>query len=276
MAYLLDGRTLAATLRQELKTKIAELSSAPTLGVILVGDDSASHLYVNLKEKAATEVGIKVVKVLLAADTDFNTVAKHLATFNQRTDITGILVQLPLPPQLDEHQVIELMDPHKDADGFHPQNLKRLLDGGAAITPGLSAGIIKLIELSRQPLSGKTAVLLVNSQEFAQPLCKLLSDRGVQCKVYREPERETVSSADIVVTALGKPGTITGEQLKDNAIVIDVGTTKVGSRVMGDVDAASLEDQPIYLTPVPGGVGPMTVAMLLWNVYHIARGQWGR
>ncbi len=270
MAYLLDGRTLAATIRQDLKHKIAERSLSPTLGIILVGDDPASHLYVALKEKAAAEVGIGVVKVLLPKGTDFGSVAQHLKSFNQRPDITGILVQLPLPPPLNEHQVIELMDPAKDADGFHPQNLKRLLAGEAAITPGVTHGIVKLIELAGLPLGDKTAALLVNSQEFAQPLIKLLGERLVRCSVLSTPEPTTLALADIVVVALGRPGILTSDMVKDGTIVIDVGTTKVGSRVVGDA-APELIERNIYLTPVPGGVGPMTVAMLLWNVYQLSQ-----
>lgn len=269
MALLLDGHALAAKLRQELKSKIAKLSRQPTLGVILVGDDPASHLYVRLKEKAAAEVGIAVAKVLLPKSTDLATVAEHVKTFNERPDLSAILIQLPLPAPLDERQVIALMNPAKDADGFHPQNLGRFLKGEPAITPGVSLGIIKLIECAEQPLRGKMAALLVNSQEFAQPLVKLLGDRMVQSSVLTSPDPETLKLADIVVVATGNPRIITGEHLKDGAIVIDVGTTKVGGRLVGDVDADSLKDRVVYLSPVPGGVGPMTVAMLLWNVYEL-------
>lgn len=271
MATLLDGRSLAASLRYELHTKIASLTITPRLGVLLIGDDPASHLYVNLKEKAAAEVGIAVEKVLLPENTTTNTALEHLAAFNQRPDVHAILVQLPLPPQLNEHQIISALNPSKDADGFHPQNLQRLMAGQPAIVPGVSQGIMKLIELAGQELKGKMAALVVNSQEFALPLVKLLNDRSVQVTVLRAPDPDTLRMADIVVVALGRPGIITSEHLKDGAIVIDVGTTKVGSRVRGDVLVSSLADRSVFLTPVPGGVGPMTVAMLLWNVYHLAK-----
>ncbi len=273
MATLLNGRELALNLRKELKEKIATSKLTPHLGVLLVGDDPASHLYVSLKEQAAKEVGIVVEKVLLPATTTTDTVIACVQAFNQRAEINGILIQLPLPPNLDEHQVIAALNPEKDADGFHPDNLAHFLSNQQAIVPGVSAGIMKLIELAQQPLSQKNAYLLVNSDEFAQPLKKLLSDAGAKVQISREVKIEQLSSADIIVVALGKPKTITSSMIKDGAIIIDVGTTKVDNKVLGDVQADGLAERPIFITPVPGGVGPMTVAMLLWNVYELARRQ---
>jgi len=271
MTTLLNGRALAASLRQELKVKVAELSFAPTLGVVLVGDDPASHLYVSLKEQTAHEVGIKVEKVLLPASAATTDVQKTVQAFNLRPDIHGILVQLPLPIHLDEHAVINTMDASKDADGFHPQNLARLMAGEAIIPPGVSAGIMKLIEMAHQPLVDKHVELIVNSDEFAQPLVKLLTDKGAKANVNHRVEPTRLRQADIIIIALGQPRVVRGENIKDGAIVIDVGTTKIGGHVVGDVDADSLTGRPVYLTPVPGGVGPMTVVMLLWNVYHLAK-----
>jgi methylenetetrahydrofolate dehydrogenase (NADP+)/methenyltetrahydrofolate cyclohydrolase len=159
------------------------------------------------------------------------------------------------------------MDPRKDADGFHPTNLQAFLNGEPATTPGVAAGIMKLIELSGQPLQGKTATLVVNSMEFAEPLIKLLSESGVATTITREPDTGLTTS-DIIVIAVGKPGILKSSHVKDGAIVIDVGTTKVAGHVVGDADP-ELKARDIYLTPVPGGVGPMTVAMLLWNVYEL-------
>ncbi len=271
MAFTLDGRALATELRQALKVKIAALPNTPTLGVILVGGDPASHLYVGLKEKAAAEVGIKVEKIVLPEHAPFATVAQHIKTFNEREDVTAILIQLPVPKHLNEYEVVALMDPKKDADGFHPQNLSAFLAGREAVTPGLTNGIMKLIELAKQPLRGKTAALIVNSQEFAQPLMKLLDGQGVHTTVASETGLE-LKTADIIIVAVGKPGALQSEYVKDGAIVIDVGTTKIEGRVMGDA-APELAERAIYLTPVPGGVGPMTVAMLLWNVYELYQKQ---
>jgi len=269
MSFLLDGRSLAAALRRELKNKIAKLKITPKLGVILAGDDPASHLYVKLKEQAAAEVGIKVAKVLLPADSTENQVLAQLKLFNQRPDMRAILVQLPLPAQLDENLIISHIDPAKDADGFHPQNLQRLLAGEPTLAPGVCQGIIKLIELANQDTAGWLAVLLVNSAEFAQPLAKLLSQKNIRAQIIYEPNQALLKSANIIVVAKGQPNLITTDDVQDGAIVIDVGTNKVGSRLVGDVDADSLNQRPVYLTPVPGGVGPMTVAMLLWNVYQL-------
>lgn len=269
MATLLDGRALAAELRHELKEKIAALGFTPTLGVVLVGNDPASHLYVKLKEQAAAEVGMAVEKVLLPGQATLDDIVGHVERFNGRTDVHGILVQLPLPPHIDEHAVIAKLDPNKDADGFCPLNLARFLAGERAVTPGVSAGIMRLIELAKQNLTGGTAIILANSQEFALPLTKLLRDKGMRVVVMPEPNADTLRTAKIIVVATGRPGLLTNNQVRDGAIVIDVGTTKVGSHVVGDA-AAELKARNIYLTPVPGGVGPMTVVMLLWNVYRLA------
>ncbi|HBZ36253.1 MAG TPA: bifunctional methylenetetrahydrofolate dehydrogenase/methenyltetrahydrofolate cyclohydrolase [Candidatus Veblenbacteria bacterium] len=271
MPTILNGRDLAASLRAELKNKVAELNLTPRLGVILVGDDPASHLYVALKEKAAKEVGIGVEKILLPNSAAKEDIIAKVEFFNNRPDIHGILIQLPLPPQLNEHEIISAMNPEKDADGFHPHNLTNLQNNQTAVIPGVTAGIIKLIELSGQTLAQKQACLIVNSDEFALPLKKLLQDRVAKVNIIHTPEPKDLQVADIVVVALGQPQIIKGEFIKDGAVLIDVGTTKVNGKVMGDVDAASLANRDVYLTPVPGGVGPMTVVMLLWNVYHLAR-----
>jgi methylenetetrahydrofolate dehydrogenase (NADP+)/methenyltetrahydrofolate cyclohydrolase len=270
MVTLLNGKELAASLRKKLVTKIKELGFTPTLGVILVGNDPASHLYVNLKEKAAIEVGIKVVKKLFPENVDEATVKNQIIDFNKKKNINAILIQLPLPSQLNEQTLIETMDFKKDADGFHPQNLKLFLGGEKAITPGVSQGIIKLIELAQQNLTGQKAVLLVNSQEFAAPLIKLLNQLKMEVKVITQLEPTTLLEADVVIVAIGRPHTIKSEHIKNGTIVIDVGTTKLENHLMGDVDTAGLDTKDIFLTPVPGGVGPMTVAMLLWNVYYLA------
>jgi len=271
MPTILNGRDLAASLRAELKNKVAELNLTPRLGVILVGDDPASHLYVALKEKAAKEVGIGVEKILLSNSAAKEDIIAKVEFFNNRPDIHGILIQLPLPPQLNEHEIISAMNPEKDADGFHPHNLTNLQNNQTAVIPGVTAGIIKLIELSGQTLAQKQACLIVNSDEFALPLKKLLQDRVAKVNIIHTPEPKDLQVADIVVVALGQPQIIKGEFIKDGAVLIDVGTTKVNGKVMGDVDATSLANRDVYLTPVPGGVGPMTVVMLLWNVYHLAR-----
>jgi len=270
MAILLDGKKLASEIRQELKKKIQTLSFTPCLGVILVGDDVASHLYVSLKERAASEVGIKVEKILLPATINLETIKSYINNFNNRDDIQAILVQLPLPDGINEHEVINTINPTKDADGFHPINIKKLLNHETNVTPGLIEGICKLIDLAGQNLSNKLATLIINSEEFAQPLIKTLTNNGLEVKTIREPDIEILKKSDVIVVAIGRPNTLNSTHIKDGAIVIDVGTNKLNDKIVGDVDAESLKNRQIYLTPVPGGVGPMTVAMLLWNVYQLS------
>lgn len=273
MATLLNGRELAASLRRELSIKVRELPFVPRLGVVLVGDDPSSHLYVKLKMQAADEVGVGVDKIELPKTATDSQVVSAVEGFNLRPEINGILIQLPLPPQLDEHSIISVMNPKKDADGFHPQNLERFLTGEPSITPGVSAGIMKLIAQAGQALTGKSAYLLVNSQEFALPLVKLFNDQGVTTEISTRIQPEKLATANIVVSAVGKPDSIQSKDISDGTIIIDVGTTKSGNRVVGDVAAEEFTQRNVYLSPVPGGVGPMTVAMLLWNVYQLAHEQ---
>lgn len=273
MATLLNGRELALNLRNELKQKISASHLTPCLGVILVGDDPASHLYVSLKEQAAKEVGIAVEKKLMPNSTTTAEVIKQVKEFNANSNINGILIQLPLPPAINEHAVINELDPAKDADGFHPTNLANLLNNNEAVVPGVSVGIMKLITLSQQSIANKTANLIVNSDEFAQPLKKLLEDAEVSVHISRQPEKDLIRNADIIIVALGQPMIIKSDLIKDGAIVIDVGTTKVNGKILGDVEATGLTNRHVFLTPVPGGVGPMTVVMLLWNVFELARRQ---
>lgn len=270
MTFIISGRELAADIRRELAGLVKNLATPPVLGVVLVGSDAASQLYVKLKEEAAHEVGIDVKRVELPDSATTEEVIYVVENFNDDVNVNGILVQLPLPAQIDERIVINSMDPKKDADGFHPQNLAALTHDEQAIVPGVSEGILRLIEQTKIPLVGKKALLLVNSREFATPLEYLLKKQGVTCETTKETTDYRLQTADIIISALGQPGAVPGKMIKDGAIVIDVGTTKVGSRVVGDVDTAPFANRPIYMTPVPGGVGPMTVAMLLMNVYRLA------
>ncbi len=270
MAILLSGRELAREVRSELAQLIRGLPKRPVLGVVLVGSDPASHLYVKLKTEAADEVGIVVELRELPDSATTHDIMRRVEEFNRREDVNGILIQLPLPPQADAAQIIAAMDPGKDADGFHPANLAALGRNERGIVPGVSQGIMRLIREAGVPLKGKHALLMVNSQEFALPLEQLLADEGVVCERSHDAAEKKLRHADIVVSALGKPHSVPGNMLKDGAIAIDVGTTKVGSHVLGDIDPTGLTDRPVYLTPVPGGVGPMTVAMLLMNVYRLA------
>jgi len=257
----IDGRALAARIREAVASRVAALGFRPGLGVILVGDDPASHLYVALKGKACLEAGIYFERRDFPSDAPQEAVLEAIQAFNAREDIDAILVQLPLPPQMDADAAVAAMDPAKDVDGFHPENLMAYLEGHGA-APGLIEAIAALLDASGAPADGLSCVL-AKSAVFSAPLETMLARRGL-------PPTEDCRDADVVVTALGKPRSLTAEAVKPGAIVIDVGTTRVEGKTVGDADPASLEGVAAALTPVPGGVGPMTVAMLIKKTLELA------
>ncbi|MFZ5391516.1 MAG: tetrahydrofolate dehydrogenase/cyclohydrolase catalytic domain-containing protein, partial [Patescibacteria group bacterium] len=233
-------------------------------------NDPASHLYVNLKTKAAAQTGLRVTKILLPKTTSQIDLLKIINNLNNQNDLDGILVQLPLPKQIDESTVIQAIKPEKDADGFHPTNINKFLNKQSPNMPGLIEGILKLINLSSKNLNNKSACLLVNSPEFGQPLSRALKDIGLKTEIHKNKANDCLAQADLVVTALGNPHYLNLTDFKNDAVIIDVGTTKRQGRVLGDVNPSNPNNKPVFLTPVPGGVGPVTVAMLLWSVYRLA------
>ncbi len=270
---LIDGRALAAKIIASLKQRITALPSPPGLAAVVVGDDPASHLYISLKEKACADVGIRFSKKLLPATTTESELADVIQTLNADQGINGIIIQLPLPPHLDEDRAVRLLDPAKDADGFHPQNIAAFVrDEPNVPTPGLVKAIWGLIQATREPLERKTAAILSNSPVFAQPLITWLGRQGVTARHVAPKSDVTAQTAgaDILIVALGQPKAIRAEQVKRGAIVIDVGTTRQDERVVGDVDAESIASKAAWLSPVPGGVGPVTVATLLERVVELA------
>jgi methylenetetrahydrofolate dehydrogenase (NADP+)/methenyltetrahydrofolate cyclohydrolase len=281
---LIDGRALAARIRKKIKTRVCALPTPPGLAVILVGADPASHTYVGIKQAACEEVGIRFEKYLYFATESEQTIIDKIHELNAREDIDGILVQLPLPTQ-NADRVIKEINPRKDVDGFHPENLARLKKGQTTIASAVAMGVMKLIvesEASKKVAEGigrkqriaedsSRNAIIVSSQLFAEPLIHLLKERNISSMVVdtADPElKEKTKTADILIVAVGKPGLIKGEMIKPGAIVIDVGTTKINGKLYGDVDQISVEPIAGALTPVPGGVGPMTVAMLLVNVFR--------
>ncbi|TAL50664.1 bifunctional 5,10-methylenetetrahydrofolate dehydrogenase/5,10-methenyltetrahydrofolate cyclohydrolase [Patescibacteria group bacterium] len=264
MAHILDGRALAERIREKIKTRVAALPSKPGLAVLLVGDDSASHLYVSLKRQACEESGIAFKLFLYTTTTSENELVEKIQDLNQRDDIHGILVQLPLPTQNADH-VIAAIDPRKDVDGFHPENLKRLREGKPAIASAVALGVMKLLDEAKA--HGNACI--VSSSLFAAPLQILLKEQVIDSVVVQAESQElaqSVRAADILIVAEGIPGLITGPMVKPGATVIDVGTTRTDEGLRGDVDFESVEKIAGAITPVPGGVGPMTVAMLLVNI----------
>jgi len=266
MGILLDGKSLAQQERQGVMEKIKSCKTQPKLAVILVGTDPASHTYVHLKQLACQEVGIGFELFAYPVFVSEQELLDRIEQLNARADVTGILVQLPLPGQ-NPDPLIAAIDPKKDVDGFHPENLERLRQGTPTLAPAVALGILKLIEATHLDLSKKHAVI-IGSKLFGEPLTHLLDTYGIESLIIPSDDpslAQKTREADILISAVGHPGLITKEMIKPGAIVIDVGTTKVEQKIVGDV-APDVIEVAGWMTPVPGGVGPMTVALLLTNV----------
>ena len=264
MVKILDGRALASAIHDKIKTRVAVLPSQPGLTVLLVGDDPASHLYVSLKRQACEQAGIAFELLLYPANAPEEKLIEKITGLNTRDDIHGILVQLPLPSQ-NADRVIAAIDPLKDVDGFHPKNLEKLKLGKPCIASAVALGVMKLIDEA----GARGHAVIVSSPLFAAPLQVLLKERGVDSTVVQaEDPKLTVHTrkADILIVAEGIPELITADMVKPGSTVIDVGTTRTDEGLKGDVDFESVKKVAGAITPVPGGVGPMTVAMLLVNI----------
>lgn len=274
MSQLIDGKSLAGRITEEVRSEIENLGTAPGLAVVLIGDDEPSHLYVGIKEKACAEVGIRFEKHLLPADTGTHEVLTLIKDLNKRSDVNAILVQLPLPDQLDTEEILSSMDPSKDVDGFHSKNVSAFLRGDATHTPVLVGAVMALIAETRVQLDGLRAAVVANSEVFAEPLMASLEQHGASASFFTANDSHlggSLRDADIVIVAAGKPGLIQGPMLKQSCIIIDIGTNRVGDKLVGDCDADSVDPVAAWRTPVPGGVGPVTVAMLLRNTVQLAK-----
>jgi methylenetetrahydrofolate dehydrogenase (NADP+)/methenyltetrahydrofolate cyclohydrolase len=270
-AKLIDGKNIAEEIRKRVTRDVASLGYAPGLAVIIVGDDPASEIYVRLKEKACRDAGVHFERLSFKNDASAALIVRAIENLNRRQDIDGILVQLPLPDHLDEHAIIRSIDPQKDVDGFHPENLADLKNGSPRVIPGLAAGILALVKSTGETLAGRSAVVVANSETFFEPLDIVLRSAGMKTAYVApdaNPETET-RAADVVIIAVGRPSFLTPQMIKPGAIVIDVGTNRVGTKIVGDA-APDIIDAAGRLTPVPGGVGPMTIAMLLKNLADLA------
>jgi len=261
-ATLLDGTAIAKTIREEMKEQIKAEGLAPGLGIVLVGDDPASRLYVSLKEKAAAEIGIRVFRTDLPADTSERTVIEKVRAYNDTREVHGILVQMPLPDTVNPNAVVAALAPEKDADGFHPQNRTGVL-------PPVVAGSLVLLHKTGD-IAGRRAVVVSRNPVFGQTFCDALRERDVRAEPTYPENASLMREADILIVAIGSPGFLTPEMVKPGAVVIDVGVSTVGGRTVGDA-APGVAEVASFLTPVPGGVGPMTVAMLLRNVVELCR-----
>ena len=268
-AKIIDGKDIAEQIRLEVKNKVKKLKSKPGLAVVVVGKNPASHVYVNMKEKACKEAGMYSEKYELDENTPEEKLLKLIDDLNQNKKIHGILVQLPLPGYINEQLIIDSILPHKDVDGLSPLNLGNLFIGKNMIIPATPKGVIKLVESTGINIEGKHAVVIGRSNLVGKPVSILLQQRDAtvtMCHSKTKPLEEYTKQADILVVAAGKIGMITKKHVKKGAIVIDVGTNKLpDGRLCGDVDFDSVKEVAGYITPVPGGVGPMTIACLLEN-----------
>lgn len=287
-AQIIDGKKIAGDIQREVKSAAEELKRTrgvtPGLAFILVGDNPASKVYVGMKGRACDEVGFYSVTVILSADTNEKTLLSKIDEFNKDKRIHGILVQLPLPKQINEQTILKAVDPLKDVDGFHPFNVGLLVAGRKTFRPCTPAGIQELLMRSGHDPAGKHVVVVGRSNIVGKPIANILLQKELGANaivtVAHTGARDLgvyTKMADILIVAIGKPRIITGAMLKPGSVVIDVGinrvadpTAKNGSRIVGDVDFESASNVAGAITPVPGGVGPMTIAMLLKNTLHAA------
>ena len=287
-AKIIDGKQVAQDIRAELKQEVARLKQkgvVPGLGVILVGDDPASRSYVTAKEKACEEVGIFSDDNRLPANTAQKDLIALVKRMNADPKINGILVQLPLPKHLDESEVLISIDPNKDVDGFHPTNVGRMVVGEKAFLPCTPHGVLQLLVRAGVKIEGAHAVVVGRSNIVGKPLANMLMAKSPMgnatvtvCHTKTKDIGYYTRQADIVIAAAGRPNTITAGMIKDGAVVIDVGvnrvedaTKKAGFRLVGDVDFEGVAQKASLITPVPGGVGPMTITMLLYNTVESAK-----
>ena len=277
-AEIIDGKKISQDIKDEVKQEVASLKERgiePCLAVVLVGDDPASHVYVRNKIRACEYTGIKSVSIELPADTEEDELLKKINELNADESVHGILVQLPLPPQIDEDRVINAIDPDKDVDGFSPISVGRLsigLPGFKSCTP---AGIIELIKRSGVSIDGKNCCIVGRSNIVGKPMAMLLlreSGTVTVCHSHTKNLRSFTSNADILVAAIGKPEFFKADDIKEGATVIDVGMDRdENGKLCGDVDFESASQKAGYITPGPGGVGPMTIAMLMKNCVEAAK-----
>ena len=273
-ATLIDGKALAAKVREEVAADVATIGRLG-LATVLVGDDPASHVYINNKHKAATAAGIEARDIRLPESTTQEELLDLVAELNADDTVDGILVQLPLPSHIDEPAVIAAVDPAKDVDGFHTVNAGLLYLGTPRLVPGTPLGVMRMLDEYEIPLEGARAVVVGRSSIVGKPMAHLLLQRNATVTICHSRTRDLAAhtlEADVLVAAVGRLHVIRAEMVKPGATVIDVGMNRTDEGLFGDVDPAATE-RAAYMTPVPGGVGPMTIAMLLQNTVAAARGR---
>lgn len=268
---LLDGKTLANDILDKLSLKVKQLDTAPNLVVIQVGNDPASSVYVRNKERTAERVGINSETIKLSKHITQDELLEIIDKYNHLTSVNGILVQLPLPKHIDEQVILEAISPVKDVDGFHPLNVGKLNIGQKQMIPSTPAGIMELLKANHIELEGKHVVIVGRSNIVGKPLAHLLLEANATVTIVHSRTKnlkQLTQMADILVVAVGQPELITKDYVKTGAVVIDVGINRTESGLKGDVDFNNVKSKVAAITPVPGGVGPMTIAMLMNQTYQ--------
>lgn len=278
MNKIIDGKVIAAELRKSIAADVEKLGAReviPGLAVVLVGDDPASRVYVSMKEKACAATGIFSVEHKLSVETTESELLQLIDELNNDVRIDGILVQLPLPKQINESRILEAISPSKDVDGFHPYNVGRLVTGNPLFQPCTPFGVMKMLEITGVDLSGKHVVVVGRSNIVGKPLALMCLAKHATVTICHSRTVnliEEVRRADVVIAAVGRPEMIKGDWIKRGAVVIDVGVNRIGEKkLVGDVDFESVKERASAITPVPGGVGPMTITMLLYNTVESAK-----
>ena len=272
---IIDGKMVASHIKDNIAAEVKILKNktgkTPGLAVVLVGDDPASAVYVKNKNKTCKNIGFQSFEYILSENTSEDKLLNLINDLNNDDQVNGILVQLPLPSHISSKKILVAINPQKDVDGFHLENVGRLVTGNALFKPCTPAGIIKLLDEYKIAIEGKNAVIIGRSNIVGKPVSFLLLERNATVTICHSRTKDLPSltrSADILIAAIGKPNFVTPDMVKNNAVVIDVGINRLDGKLVGDVDFASVSKQASLITPVPGGVGPMTIAMLMENTFQ--------
>ena len=272
---IIDGKKVSSHIKDNIAAEVKILKNktgkTPGLAVVLVGDDPASAVYVKNKNKTCENIGFQSFEHILSENTSEDKLLNLINDLNNDDQVNGILVQLPLPSHISSKKILVAINPQKDVDGFHLENVGRLVTGNALFKPCTPAGIIKLLDEYKIAIEGKNAVIIGRSNIVGKPVSFLLLERNATVTICHSRTKDLPSltrSADILIAAIGKPNFVTPDMVKNNAVVIDVGINRLDGKLVGDVDFASVSKQASLITPVPGGVGPMTIAMLMENTFQ--------
>ncbi len=279
MAKLLEGKPLAESIKEEIRKEIAVLKNKPVLASVMVGENAGAEAYVRSQKKTAEGLGVEYRCHELAGDTGEDSLIEFIKGLNADEAVNGIIIQMPLPASIDYKKISQFLLPEKDIEGMHPANIGRILFGKSKLIPCTAAAVMELLNSSGADLYGKEAVVVGHSEIVGKPLCLLLLGKFATvtvCHIGTSKAgklEEHVRKAEVLVVAVGRAGLIKGEWVKEGAIVIDVGINRVGEKIVGDVEFEAAEKRASYITPVPGGVGPLTVTMLMRNLVQAAKSQ---